>query len=234
MISADVSLMIDLALAAAWIVLVGGVAAACVALRRAGVALTYLRDLVHVGAGLWVLAWPLWRRPAAPIAFALCGAAAAWMVPLGAGRLAAVGRFRDSISDATEPWNGIGLYGLSFAAFTAAAFAATPFPAGAALLALAIGDGIGGLVGRRYGRHFFTAPGAKRKSLEGSATVALGAAAAVLVSALRFGARVEPGPLLASALAAAIVEAVAPQGTDNVLIPAAVWLVLVAGQGGAS
>lgn len=226
--------MTDLAFALAWVALLAAVAGACVVLHRRGVPLTSLRDVVHVGAGLWVLGWPLWHTRTAPVVFAACGAAAACAVPLFSRRLAAVGRFRESISDDSERWSGIALYGLSYATFTAAAFNGARFPAGAALLALAIGDGFGGVVGSRFGRHFFTAPGAKRKSLEGSAAVAIGSALAALISSARFGVPVAPVPLVASALAAAAVEAVAPQGTDNVLVPAAVWLTLVALQGGAS
>ena len=225
--------MTDLALAAAFVALLAVAAAACIFLRRRGVRLSSLRDLVHVGAGVWVLSWPLWRTRTAPVAFAVCGAAAACAVPVFSRRIAAVGRFRDSISDESERWSGIALYGLSYATFTAAAFTGAAFPAAAALLALAIGDGLGGAVGARCGRHFFTAPGAKRKSLEGSLAVAAGSALAAIVCSARFDVAVAPVPLAASAGAAALVEAVAPQGTDNVLVPAAVWLTLVAFQGGA-
>ncbi|HZX93020.1 MAG TPA: hypothetical protein VFE90_00780 [Myxococcales bacterium] len=223
--------MSDVALIVAWAALVVGVAAACIAARRAGAELTYLRDLVHVGAGLWVLGWPMWRGRAWPIAFALLGAAATYVVPALAGRVGALGRFRDSISDASERWSSVGLYGLSFATFTVIGFTGSPLPAGAGLLALALGDGLGGLAGRRYGRHFFTVPGAKRKTVEGTAAVALFAGLATALAILRFGAPLRPASIAAAALAAAAAEAGAPQGTDNLLVPAAVWIALVAVQG---
>ena len=225
--------MRDLALLGAWLGLVALVAALCVLLRRAGVQLTYLRDLVHVGAGLWPLAWPLWNAPLAPVGLAVAGAAATFAVPPLASRVPALGRFRDSISDATEQWSGIRLYGISYAAGTIAAFALAPVPAAAALLALALGDGLGGLIGRRHGRHPFTAPGAKRKTLEGAAAVALFSALAVLLAAARFGAPAAALPVALGALAAAAAEALAPAGTDNLFVPASVWLVLTALQGGA-
>lgn len=226
--------MIDVALIAAWLGLLAAAGAFCIVARRAGVALTYLRDLVHVGAGVWVLGWPLWREPLAPIGLGLAGAAATFAVPRLATRAAILGRFRDSISDASERWSGVRLYGLSFAAGTALAFAVAPVPAGAALLALALGDGVGGLIGRRHGRHSFAAPGAKRKTVEGSAAVAVFSAAGIAVAMLRFGAPLAILPVAAGAGAAALAEAFAPEGTDNLLVPASVWLVITALQGGAS
>jgi len=226
--------MIDLALIGAWLALVALAGAFCIAARRAGVALTYLRDLVHVGAFVWPLGWPLWSGPLAPIGLSIAGAAATFAVPSLASRAAVLGRFRDSISDAAEKWSGVRLYGVSFALGTIAAFAFAPLPAAAALLSLALGDGLGGLVGRRFGRHSFAVPWAKRKTFEGSAAVAVFSALAVALAAVRFGARPAALPIAAGAAAAALAEAFAPEGTDNAFVPAAVWLVLTALQGGAS
>ena len=226
--------MSDLALLAAWLGLLAIAAAFCIAARRAGIPSTYLRDLIHVGAGLWVLGWPLWRSQLAPIGLGLAGAAATFAVPQLAARAAVFGRFHDSISDATERWGGVRLYALSFAAGTALGFAVAPVPAAAALLSLALGDGLGGLIGRRFGRHWFAAPGAKRKTLEGTAAVAFFSAVAVALALLRFGAPLTVLPIAAAAAAAALAEALAPEGTDNLLVPASVWLVLMASQGGAA
>lgn len=224
--------MRDVALLAAWLAIVALAAALCIVARRAGVALTWLRDLVHVGAGIWPLAWPLWSRPAVPVGLAVAGAAAAFAVPSLAARAAVIGRLRDSLSDETEQWGGIRLYGISSAAGTIAAFALAAYPAAAALLALALGDGLGGLIGRRYGRRAFAAPGAKRKTLEGSAAVAVFSALAVLIAMLRFGVAVTALPLALGALAATAAEALSPAGTDNLFVPASVWLVLTAAQAG--
>ena len=143
-----------------------------------------------------------------------------------------IGRLRDSLSDATEQWGGIRLYGVSYAAGTIAAFALAAWPAAAALLALSLGDGLGGLIGRRYGRRAFAVPGAKRKTLEGSVAVAAFSALAVLIAMLRFGVPVTALPLALGALVAAAAEALSPAGTDNLFVPASVWLVLAAAQGG--
>jgi dolichol kinase len=226
--------MTDVALIAAWLGLLAAAGAFCIAARRAGVALTYLRDLVHVCAGAWALGWPLWRDPLAPVGLGLAGAAATFAVPRLASRAALLGRFRDSISDASERWSGVRLYGVSFAAGTVLGFAVAPLPAAAALLALALGDGLGGLIGRRYGRHGFVASGAKRKTIEGSAAVAIFSALGIALAMLRFGVPLTALPVAAGAVAAALAEALAPEGTDNLLVPASVWLVLTALQGGAS
>ena len=217
-----------------WVGLLAAAGAFCIGARRAGVSLTYLRDLVHVGAGLWVLGWPLWRSPLAPVGLGLAGAAATFAVPPLASRAAVLGRFRDSISDESERWSGVRLYGLSFAAGTVLGFGVAPLPAGAALLALALGDGVGGLIGRRHGRHAFVAPGAKRKTMEGTAAVAIFSAAGIALAMLRFGAPLLALPIAAGAVAAALAEAFAPEGTDNLFVPASVWTVITAMQGGAS
>jgi len=225
--------MSDVAVLAGWLATVGAAVLACVAARRAGVPLTYLRDFVHVGAGTWPLLWPLWSGPWGPILLAIGGAALASAVPSLAGRAALLGRLRDSISDESERWSGIRLYGISVALATIAAFTFSPFPAAAALLALALGDGLGGLIGRRYGRRWFAAPGAKRKSLEGSVAVAAFSSLAVLLSMLRFSVPLAALPLVLGGIVASAAEALSPAGTDNLFVPASVWLTLSAVQGGA-
>ena len=190
---------------------------AAVALHAMGLRRTYVRDLVHVGTGVWVLSWPAWSAPALPIAIP----AAACTLTLFAPR-----RLREAMSDKDERWSGVVLYTVAYAVLTATGFLDRLFPAGAALLALSLGDGLGGAVGRRFGAHSFQVPFAKKKSVEGSATVAVMTAVAVVIAATCFDAH--PGALLvlAAALVGAGVEAFAPRGTDNVLLPAAVWAFL--------
>ena len=157
---------------------------------------------------------------------ALAGTAATWAIPALSSRSGTAGRIRQSVSDADEPWAGLQLYAASFAAGTVLAFATRPFAPAAALLALAIGDGIGGAIGRRFGRHFYAATGGKKKSLEGSAAVALLCMAAVVLAAGRFGVSPSARTIILAGLCGALAEAIAPAGTDNVLLPAAVWLSL--------
>ena len=218
--------MTDASLAAVWVAVLLGGAGFCVLARRSGVPATYVRDLLHVGAGMWPLGWPFWRGPAVPMALAAAGAATTVLVPLFSRRAAAAAAFRASISDGDERWTGVALYAVSFGIFTALGLWLGGFPAAAALLALALGDGVGGAVGRRFGRIRFSTPWAKAKSLEGSVTVALLSALAVALAALRFGAPASFGTVAAAGALSAVVEALSPRGTDNLTVPAAVWLFL--------
>jgi dolichol kinase len=202
--------------AGAGAVLAGGLGGA-VALAKLGVPRTYVRDLVHVGTGVWVLGWPLWRSPALPIAITACAAAGALVGP----------RFlRDALTSSDERWGGVAVYVVSYAVLTAAAFADAAFPAAGALLALSLGDGVGGAVGRRFGARKFQAPGGKTKSLEGSLTVAIAAALGVAIASAWFGAGAGIATIVAAGAVAAAAEAAAPRGTDNAVLPACVWLFL--------
>lgn len=224
--------MTDGWLAIAWAgVLVAGVAA-CVGLRRAGMPMTYVQNVLHVGAGLWPLGWSSWEGGAAPCAIAASGALALVAVP-AAARWSSVARgVRDAVSGGDERFGGVALYAVSAAIFTAVAMswkAAAPAAAGA-LLALALGDGIGGVVGRRFGRHPLRVPFGKPKSWEGAAAVTAFAALGAWIALRWYGAG--PGPLviLGAGVIAGVAEALSPRATDNLVVPAAVfgWLQLVA------
>jgi phytol kinase len=91
----------------------------------------------------------------------------------------------------------------------------------AAVLTLALGDAAAALIGRRFGRHPYTAGGA-RKSLEGSAAFF---AVAVLVGALIPGAE-SVAAVAVFALATTLAEAFAGDGFDNAAIPLAGLLAL--------
>jgi dolichol kinase len=226
--------MNDVVLVAFWIGLAATAFTVCVAARRAGVAVTHLRDIIHVGAGLWPLGWIFWQGRVAPVSLAIAGTVATFAVPALAGRASALAaHVQQSISDTDERWTGVQLYGAAFSAATILAFTTHPFAPAAALLALALGDGFGGAIGRRFGRHFYATPSGKRKSMEGSVAVALFSMAAIALAAARFGVALPMGAIAGAAVIAALAEALAPAGTDNVLLPAAVWLFLVL-QGGAS
>lgn len=218
--------MNDLAQAALWSAVFAAGVVACVAARAAGLATTYVRDCLHVGAGLWILGWPHWRRPVAPSLIVLGVAAATLGAPALAGRVRAIARFRDAVSGGDERWSGLVLYTASYAALTWVGLRGQAFPAAAALLALSLGDGLGGAVGRRWGRHRYTVPGGKPKSLEGSAVVALAAAGGAWIAAALFGAPVRATTVVGAGLVAAAAEAAAPRAMDNLAVPAAVWLFL--------
>jgi dolichol kinase len=216
--------MRDLLLALGWMGVLGAGLWLVAVLRRARVPSTYTRDLVHVGAGSWVLGWPWWSGWLVPVSIPIVAALATTALP--ALHTRAARRVRDALSGDDETWSGVAVYTMSSAIFTVLAFADARVPAAGALLALSLGDGIGGAVGRRFGAHFFQVPWSKRKSLEGSATVAALSTIAVLIVTLRFGEPVRPFVVGAAGAIAAIVEAASPRGSDNFAVPLAVWAVL--------
>ncbi len=210
-----------------WIgVLAAGLGGA-VLLRRLGVAATHVRDLLHVGAGSWVLGWPYWSSWKPPALLAAGSAAFLCALPLAARRLRPAARLVESMSGDDEGWPAVALYAASFAVLTALGlWAGAAYPAAAALLALALGDGVGGAVGRRFGRRRYAAPGGKLKTLEGSAAVALASALGALAAAAWLGER--PGwlPVAAAGAVAALAEGLSPRGTDNAFVPGAVYVAL--------
>jgi phytol kinase len=216
----------DGVLAGVWLAVLAGGLGGCALLARLGLPRTHVRDVLHVGAGGWVLGWPAWTQPVLPVTITALALAGVLLLPALAPRAVWAARAQSVVAGGEERWSGIVLYVLSFCALTALGLWGRPFPAAGALLALALGDGVGGAVGLRWGRHRFRVPGAKTKSLEGTLTVALLAALGVWLAARLFGVVPGAGRVALAGLVAAGVEAVSPRASDNVLLPAAVWAVL--------
>ena len=221
----------DPVLAALWLAVLALGLVATVLARRLGLAATHARDILHVGAGVWVLGWPYWDGRVAPLAIVAGATVLVALVPVAARRLEPVARFHGSVTGGDEAFGGLVVYALAFAILTAVGLTAEPFPAAAfpaaaGLLALALGDGIGGVVGRRWGRHVYTAAG-KRKSLEGSLAVAVFAVLGAVAAAAWFGTEVPVWQVGVLGAVAAVAEGLAPRGADNAVVPAAVWLVAV-------
>jgi dolichol kinase len=147
-------------------------------------------------------------------------------VPWIRTRVRAAAHLHRAVTSGDEHWDGLVIYTGAYALLTAVGLTGDPLPAAAALLALSLGDGVGGAVGRRFGRIHYRAPGGKRKSVEGSLTVALGAAAAALAAARVLGTPLDLTRAVAAGVGAAAAEAAAPRGTDNALVPGAAWLCL--------
>ncbi len=209
-----------------WSAVFAGGLGACLWLARWGLPRTYVRDLLHVGAGAWPLGWKAWNSPWPPVVVALTGFVLLLSVPALARRSAAARRLEGAVSGEGEAWSGLVLYGLSAATFTAVGLLGrAPVPAAAALLSLALGDGLGGLVGRVWGQHRFRVPWAKTKSAEGTLVVAGFAAVGAAMAGLLFGVPLSVTRLIGAGAAAALAEALAPRATDNVLVPLAVALV---------
>jgi dolichol kinase len=211
-----------------WISILAAALAACVVLRRWGVPATYVRDVLHIAAGGWVLGWPGWNDWLAPSAITWAAAAATASVPLLASRSIAAAAFRDSVSGGDEGWTGLVLYTLAFAVLTSIGIRGEPFPPAAGLSALCFGDGIGGMIGRRYGRRSFAIPGAKPKSVEGTLAVALSSAVAIAAVGAWLGHPVAWLPCALLGAVAATAEAVSPRSSDNVLVPSSVFAAALA------
>jgi dolichol kinase len=215
--------MTDLTLGAIWLgVLVAGIGG-CVVLHAFGVASTYIRDVLHIGAGVWIAGWPLWHGDVVPIAIVTMAAVITAALPAIARHDELARKIVTSVTNGEEHWTGLVHYTAVYAVFTAIGEVGEPFPAAAALLSLSLGDGIGGAIGRAFGRHRYRAPGAKMKSLEGSVAVFLAATAGAFLAMHLCHRDIAVLPLLGLGLVASVAEALAPRGTDNLLIPIAVW-----------
>lgn len=215
--------MNDLALAVAWLSVLAGGIGSCLLLHRLGVPTTHVRDLLHIGTGVWVLGWPWWNGAIAPALILGLALAATVSLPVLAGRSRWAGLIVDSLASGDERWSGLSLYVTAYALLSSVGLVGRAFPAAAGLLALSLGDGIGGAVGRRFGTHRYRIAGGKDKTLEGSATVALAAAAGVAVAGWRFGVHPGAARIAGLGIVAAVSEALAPRGSDNMVVPVAVW-----------
>ena len=215
--------MSDATLALVWAAVFAGGVGACVLLSARGMPRTLVRDALHVGAGVWPLGWPAWNGAVVPVAVAAVGCASLLAVPALAPRFDWARKVASAVSGDDERWSGLALYGVAALLLTVLGFWRSPFPAAAGLLALALGDGLGGLVGRRWGRLRYRVPWAKPKTLEGSLVVAVFSAVGIAVAAWRFGVALGPGWLLVGALVAAVAESLSPRSLDNLTVPLAVW-----------
>ena len=115
-------------------------------------------------------------------------------------------------------------YGLVYycLAFTALAFVFydRPIVAAAGMLPLAYGDGMGAVVGRKYGAHEYAL--IDHKSVEGTLAVFLATVVAAIAGLAFYGMALPQAAWMAAAIGAvtALVEAAAPRGLDNLAIPA--------------
>lgn len=215
--------MSDLVAAVVWLCVLAGGIGSCLLLHRLGLRSTYVRDVLHIGVGVWVLGWPWWKGFTAPALILGLVLALTWAMPRLAEQSSWAALLVESLASGDERWNGLVLYVVAYAVLTLAGLCLGGFAAGAALLSLSLGDGIGGAVGRRFGRHRYRVPGGKEKTVEGSLAVAVAAAAGVAIAAWRFGAHPGAAHVAGLAAIAAMAEALSPRGSDNVVVPAAVW-----------
>jgi phytol kinase len=206
-------------------VAVGAVFALAEAARRlAGWETEHTRKLAHVGSGLVAAAFPWLFSSALSVALLTGGFAVFMAVTARQGLLPSVHAVARRTSGGAFFPCGVAL------AFLASA---RPAPFVSAMLVLAVGDAVAGLVGRRYGRHPHRFGEAVR-SVEGSAALFL-TSVVVVTSALRC---LDGLPLagslawgLAVAALATTIEVAAQEGSDNLLLPVAVALALAPATG---
>lgn len=87
------------------------------------------------------------------------------------------------------------------------------------------GDALAALMGRRFGRRYYTVMGSTR-SLEGSLVMFCASALTTFLALALLGAHKSLGIALVTALGATLAEAIAPWGLDNLTIPAAAAVLL--------
>ncbi len=201
---------------------------------------TYItRKIIHIfAAPLFVLCWMLYSGSPASRFFAA-------VVPLAfIAQFAAIGlgwrhdeAFVKSMSRSGDPRELLGgtmhyavVMLIAVLLFFTNGSSASFTPSAMFILgALAGGDGLADIIGRRYGGRSFGL-GGSTKTLAGSAAMFVGSLLMswLLLAVLGLRAGVSPGvfllPTILLSLLATIVEAISPKGLDNYLIPLAVFI----------
>ena len=188
-----------------------------------GYSVEFTRKFIHIAVGMWAYGTVLLfeRRTFAiipPLAFVAINALSYWQ-----------GTFK-AMETGEKGQLGTVYFPLSFAALIWLLWD-HPHLMVASLMPMTWGDALAAVVGRRIGQHRYTVAGSTR-SLEGSAVMLLVGWAATLVPLLLLAPQpLDPvaavGAAAATALGAAVVEALSPWGIDNLTVPAVSALVLV-------
>ena len=197
-----------------WLALLAGVAVAV--RRRWNSQAEWSRKLVHIGGGAVVpLAWwfGIHRWLAIP------AAAAITVLALVNHRR----RLLPAIEDVGRASYGTVAYGASITLLLLAFWPQRADAVCAGVLVMACGDGLAGLLGPRFPSPSWTVLG-ERRSLLGTATMALVSLLALLAVAAVVPAGPSLPPLLLLALLATGLEQIAVLGLDNLTVPVAVAL----------
>ncbi|MGQ4892051.1 MAG: diacylglycerol/polyprenol kinase family protein [Candidatus Njordarchaeia archaeon] len=169
-----------------------------------------LRELTHTSMGVWPILWFLFQTKLV-----------ATLVPLIVTIMLAVApkSLQSVFSDKDEKHIGLVFYAFSFTVITY--FFWMEYWGAAAIFSLSFGDGLGGLIGSRYGRLKYKIPWVKVKTIEGSTTVFIIAFLAIVVGQMIFnqGAPIDYLIALVGALFTTIIEAISPYHSDNLTIP---------------
>lgn len=189
--------------------------------RLLGVSPDTTRKISHIGSGATVVAFRYWFHSPGSVA----------VVCLAFGVLLTVARrlgMLRSIHGVSRP--GIGAVGYPIGVFATALLTwETPRLYVIAILLLALGDGLGGLIGDRYGKHRYDIGGHQR-SVEGSSAVFLVSWLVVTVGLWEGGMETTMAVLTGAVLGAitTAVEGLSPWGSDNMTIPVVASLYLTA------
>lgn len=210
--------------------------AVALALRRRGSG-PDSRKVIHVGVGLFVLVWWMFSENWIMLVFFTVPFAIILLVTMVRGNRLSESSLGHLANDDGHR-TGLLLYVVSINVLVALLWdhwtAAT-----IGVVAMTWGDGLGSVIGRRYGRHRMR----NGKSLEGSLGVFAGTAAATLLVVLYYGWLISSGlyptgdadaivPVWAVSLAAGtlatVLEALCPGEYDNIVIPLATAAAMVA------
>ena len=180
--------------------------------RRVGVEPETVRKWIHIAVGHWVflaLAWiDHWYIAIAPLLF------------FTVVNLLTLKRGTGQMNQVERISYGTVYYPISLLILVGLFFEREPMALVAGSMVLAWGDGMAALVGRRYGKTFYTR-GAIKRSFEGSIAMFLFSflvlTSTFLIYALPAWIAISYGFLLANI--AALIEAVSYRDLDNVFIP---------------
>jgi len=188
-----------------------------------GYSVEFTRKFIHIAVGMWAYGSVLLfeHRTFAiipPLAFVAINAFSYWQ-----------GTFK-AMETGEKGQLGTIYFPISFVALVWLQWG-RPHLLVASLMPMTWGDALAAVVGRRFGRRYYTVLGSTR-SLEGSAVMFLASWVVTLVPLMLLAS--EPVNLVAAAgtaavvaLGAMVVEAVSPWGIDNLTVPAISALVLV-------
>ena len=169
-----------------------------------------LRELTHTSMGVWPLLWFLFQTKLV-----------ATLVPLIVTiMLAAAPKNLQSVfSDKDEKHIGLVFYAFSFTVVTY--FFWMEYWGAAAIFSLSFGDGLGGLIGSRYGRLKYKIPWVKVKTIEGSTTIFVISFLAIIIAQLIYNPSggINYVVALVGAIFTTIIEAISPYHSDNLTIP---------------
>ena len=179
-------------------------------LREMGVSSNLLRELTHMVMGVWPILWLLFTYKET-----------AFIVPLIVTIMLALApeKIRRVFSQGDEKHIGLVFYAFSFTVITF--FFWKSFAGAAGIFCLSFGDGLGGLIGSRFGRRRYKIPWVKEKSLEGSLTIFVVSLVSIIAAQILYPPISGLSVVLAfvGAIFVTILEAISPYHSDNLTIP---------------